>query len=278
VLIVTKIAELNEHLNHVRHKRRIGFVPTMGALHAGHLALISQSTERQYFTVCTIYVNPTQFNDQADLLRYPRTIEADIALLKESGCDLLFIPDNEEVYPPHQPIPTFDLGEIETILEGFYRPGHFKGVSQVVNRFFELVKPDFAFFGRKDYQQVMVIQKLLDVTGSSIQLQIVDTLREPDGLAMSSRNSLLEPEHRRDAHHIFRILNLASEQGRLLGIEQAKLFVKDEVSKLNGFRLEYFDIRHPQNLSLLERVKKGDVALIAVYAGRIRLIDNVIVN
>ncbi len=278
VLIVTKISALQHELDAIRGQRPIGFVPTMGALHQGHLSLIRQSIDNECFTVCSIFVNPTQFNDKGDLDRYPRTPENDIALLESAGCELLFMPTAEEVYPQGQVITSFDLGYLETILEGAFRPGHFKGVSQVVNRLFEIVRPNKAFFGRKDYQQLLIVKELVKITHSSIEIIAGETLREVDGLAMSSRNQLLIPEHRLKVGIIYKTLVEAGKLAKEHSIESAVAFVSQRFQALDDFRLEYFEIRDPSTLLVPATVQSGHIALIALFVGRVRLIDNITID
>ena len=278
LLIVSKILALERELTQIRGKRPIGFVPTMGALHEGHMSLIKQSLDNKCFTVCSIFVNPTQFNDKGDLERYPRTPELDISLLESAGCDLLFMPDAEEVYPTGVKIPSFELGYLETVLEGAFRPGHFKGVAQVVNRLFELVRPDQAFFGRKDFQQLMIIRELVRLTGNQVKIISGETLREADGLAMSSRNRLLTKEQRLKVGIIYKTLIAAGKIAKETSIEKASAFVAKEINALEGFQLEYFEIREAETLLIPSKVSSGNIALIALFVGKIRLIDNITID
>jgi len=278
VLIVSKIVDLERELARIRGKQPIGFVPTMGALHAGHLSLIKQSLENKCFTVCSIFVNPTQFNDKGDLDRYPRTPELDISLLKSTGCELLFMPEAEEVYPKGTPVPSFDLGYMETILEGAFRPGHFKGVAQVVNRLFELVRPDQAFFGRKDFQQLMIIRQLVKMTGRPVKIIAGETVREADGLAMSSRNRLLSIEQRSKVGIIYKTLLTAGKLAKDHSIAAASAFVESEINGIQAFRLEYFEIREAETLLIPTHARAGNIALIAMFVGKIRLIDNITID
>ena len=180
--------------------KSIGFVPTMGALHAGHISLIGESRSKTDITVCSIFINPKQFNDVRDFEKYPKTIEQDILLLEKSGADMIFMPAVDEIYPADKnEIPHYDLGYLEEILEGFYRPGHFQGVCRVVHRLLTIVHPDMLFLGQKDYQQYMVIRQMMNDCTISTPIHICPTLREPDGLAMSSRNMRLSPAGRQKA-------------------------------------------------------------------------------
>ncbi|MBL7910710.1 MAG: pantoate--beta-alanine ligase [Bacteroidia bacterium] len=279
MLIFTKIAELKGFLKQIKSAgHTVGFVPTMGALHNGHISLISISKKASNITVCSIFVNPTQFNDKADLKRYPRTPEKDAAFLEKAGCDVLFMPSVEEIYPTEKK-ETYDFGYLNTVLEGKYRPGHFNGVAQVVKRLFEIVEPDKAFFGSKDYQQVMIIKALVKQMHSTIEIVNCPILREEDGLAMSSRNMLLSEEERHIAALIPKIMEVAKQLALIKGVDEAKHFVNKEVERFEDMKLEYFEICDVD----LHEISKIDpsvkaIALIAVFVGKIRLIDNLALN
>jgi pantoate--beta-alanine ligase len=280
MLIFTKIAELKGFLQPIKSAgRNVGFVPTMGALHNGHISLISISKKACDITVCSIFVNPTQFNDKADLKRYPRMPEKDAAFLEKAGCDVLFMPSVEEVYPNGPVTEKYDFGYLNTVLEGKFRPGHFNGVAQVVKRLFELVEPNKAFFGSKDYQQVMIIKALVKQMHSPIEIVNCPILREADGLAMSSRNALLSEEERRIAALVPKIMQEAKHLALTSGIQRAKDHVAAEVLKVPIMKLEYFEVCDAE----LKEIPKIDtsvkaVALIAVFVGKIRLIDNLEIN
>jgi pantoate--beta-alanine ligase len=255
----------------------IGFVPTLGALHAGHISLIDISKKRAGVTVCSIFVNPTQFNDPKDFQKYPITLEKDIALLEAAGTDVLLLPEVADVYPGGtKGLETYELGYLETILEGKYRPGHFQGVCQVMRRLLDLVQPDHLFMGRKDYQQCMVVQRLLDIRGMKTELHRCPIFREADGLAMSSRNMRLTVEERARATAIYRAL-MALKGG---GTRQAAL----EILGRADFRVDYVEIADAETLEPVVdgagTVRDDDpgvreaVALIAAFQGEVRLIDN----
>jgi len=260
----------------------IGFVPTMGALHAGHLSLIESSLKANPVTVCSIFVNPTQFNDPKDFEKYPVTIEKDIELLANAGCDILFLPSVKEIYPDElSPALKYDLGYLERILEGKFRPGHFQGVCMVVRRLLEIVMPDNLYLGQKDYQQCMVIKKLLALTGLSkaILVNICPTLREPDGLAMSSRNVRLSEHERKKATAIFSNLSFIKENlttGDLKGLKETAFRNLSEV----GFKVEYIEIADANDLSIIDDWdgQKKLVALAAAFMTEVRLIDNILLN
>ncbi len=259
---------------------KIGFVPTMGALHEGHISLIKKSKSECDITVCSVFVNPTQFNDKKDLDKYPRTIENDVIALINAGCDLLFLPDVSDIYPEPS-VKKYDLGTLETVYEGSSRPGHFQGVCQVVDRLFEIVKPDAVFFGQKDYQQCMVISRLIDITPGfeNIEMNIVPTMREENGLAMSSRNMRLSDGQRANAATIYQTLIYLKEhlaQGDLSNI----LMSAYEKLVDGGFKPDYVSIADAKTLQPVENWDGGTplVALIAAFLGEVRLIDNMVLT
>lgn len=254
---------------------RIGFVPTMGALHDGHISLITISKKSTAFTVCSIFVNPTQFNDPADFKKYPITIEKDIALLEHAGTDVLFLPDGSELYPNGtKTLEHYELGRLESLLEGEFRPGHFQGVCQVMQRLLNIVRPDDLFMGEKDYQQCMVIQRLLQLIGLPAILHRCPILREPDGLAMSSRNVRLTPDQRTRSTAIFKALQQI-RRAWVPGVLPQPLMT-DAVALLGsaGFRTDYVSIADATTLEPLTAWKEEAVALIAAFQGDVRLIDN----
>lgn len=283
MILFKRAADLHKHIDNQRNSgKNIGFVPTMGALHEGHLSLIRKSKSATGLTVCSIFVNPTQFNDPADFEKYPITTDKDIALLLSAGCDLLFLPDVSEMYPDGmQTKSRYDLGEMETLLEGKFRPGHFQGVCQVVHRLLDQVQPDGLFLGQKDYQQCMVLSRLVQQTRyhELVKIHICPTLREQDGLAMSSRNRRLNDEERKKAVKISQLLNSLKEQlkpGDLQGLQDNAVKELDTA----GFRTDYVSIA---DAVTLEPVSYWDgkqplVALAAAFLGPVRLIDNLPLN
>jgi pantoate--beta-alanine ligase len=280
MLIFNKTKDLQAYIGlHKSKGKTIGFVPTMGALHLGHLSLIDSSQKKCDITICSIFVNPTQFNDKKDLECYPRTIEKDTAMLEKKGCHVLFIPLAEEVYP-EKTKEIFDFGILNKVLEGKFRTGHFNGVAQVVKRFFEIIKPDFAFFGSKDYQQVMIVKALVEQMHSSIEILACPILREKDGLAMSSRNALLNAEERRVAGLIPALLQKAKDIAQSNGIKSAKAFIAKETNLHRLMKLEYYEICDAETLNILSTVesRRKSISLIALYVGKIRLIDNIPIN
>jgi pantoate--beta-alanine ligase len=257
-----------------------GFVPTMGALHEGHISLVKTAISFCPAVAVSIFVNPTQFNDKEDLKNYPRTIGKDLEMLKKAmrTDDLVFIPTVEEIYPTEE-TRIFDFGSLTTIMEGLHRPGHFNGVAQVVSRLFEIIEPDIAFFGQKDFQQLAVVKELVRQTGNRVNIIGCPIVREEDGLAMSSRNRLLEPGIRENAPVIFRALTTASEMAKTSEIRKIKNYVESEINSTPGFSIEYFEIVDEKSLTPLEsrsQISNGVkyFGCIAVKAGKIRLIDN----
>ena len=256
--------------------KSVGLVPTMGALHAGHISLIKASKSQNHVTVGSIFVNPIQFNNPNDLLKYPRSLDKDILLLETEGCDVLFSPENNEMYPENATV-TLDFGVLDKVMEGQYRPGHFSGVALVVSKLFNIVEPDHAYFGQKDWQQFAIIRKLTEEMNFGVRLQSVSTLREPDGLALSSRNFRLSPEERKKAGVFYRGLSMAAKALKDgAGLGEVKKEVKRFIEDSEGVRLEYLELADSKNLNLLENVEESNqpILCIAGYVGEIRLIDN----
>lgn len=259
----------------------LGFVPTMGALHEGHLSLVGRAINDCPSVVVSIYVNPTQFNDREDLIRYPRTPEDDIALL--SGIlrknDYVLMPRDKEIYPEADNR-VFDFGNLDKIMEGIHRPGHFNGVAKVVSRLFDIVNPDIAYFGQKDFQQLVIIRELVRQYGYKVKIVACPIIRENDGLAMSSRNRLLDPQIRKNAGIIYKSLLSASQMIKSFDIPEIREYVVSNIESFDGFKVEYFEIVDETKLipvSFKKEMNSEKVyfACIAVKAGKIRLIDNI---
>ena len=253
----------------------IGFVPTMGALHEGHLALINTSKAENSITVCSIFVNPAQFNNAADLQKYPRTLDQDIRLLQSIECDVLFCPEPAEMYGTTSLI-QFDFGQLDKVMEGEFRPGHFSGVALVVSKLFHIVEPTVAYFGQKDWQQFAIINRLVKELNFNVALKSVPTVREQDGLAMSSRNMRLQADQRKEAVILFDSLNEARsllKKGK--SISDVKSVVQQRVNK-NDIRLEYFEVADSENLTVIKNVDESanPILCIAACVGDVRLIDN----
>ena len=254
----------------------VGFVPTMGALHAGHASLVERCRAENATVVVSIFVNPTQFNDKNDLKNYPRTEEADIALLESLGCDIAFVPSVEEVYP--QPdTRQFDFGAIGRVMEGAHRPGHFNGVAQVVSRLFSFVEPDRAYFGEKDFQQIAIIKAMCTQIGSRVEIVECPIKRESDGLAMSSRNTRLTTEQRRAAPVIHMTLAASVAQREWTDVEQTKKWVIEQIDSNELMKTEYYDLVDASTMQSIDSwAHEGAVyGCIAVKVGEVRLIDNI---
>ena len=280
MLIAKTNKELKKFLENSDINQKIGFVPTMGALHLGHLKLIEKSKKENLFTVVSIFVNPKQFNNKEDFNKYPITINEDIELLKSVNCDLLYIPTYEEIYPSGMTNVDIPLHNLDKVYEGEKRPGHFAGVAAVVHRLFSLVEPHKAFFGLKDFQQCLVIKNLRDQYFKNIRLKFCPTIREKSGLAMSSRNERLSPEARKKAALIFEILTKAKEIFQNESITETIRFVEKSFKKHPEFELEYFEIADEETLlsAKTKDTTKKYRGFIAVFIEKIRLIDNISLN
>lgn len=254
----------------------VGFVPTMGALHSGHISLIERAKKENDLCVCSIFVNPIQFNNPDDFKRYPVRTEKDITMLQDAGCDVLFNPDKHEMYP--EPVDTkYDFGELEKVMEGAFRPGHFNGVAIVVKRLFEIIEPDKAYFGEKDYQQLQIIRMLVKMEQIPVTIVPCPIVRDADGLALSSRNALLSEHERAVAPTIAAILNECSSLAHQMSVPEVKSFVQSKIRAVPEFKLEYFEIADGTTLQPVSAWSKSDHirAFIAVYLHNVRLIDNV---
>jgi len=279
--IFKQIAPLRTYLDRFRKSEKsIGLVPTMGALHRGHISLIQTSKSQNTVTVATIYVNPTQFNNPKDLQKYPKTPEMDMEMLQEAGCDVVFIPENPEMYA-EEPVLKFDFGHLNKVMEGKFRPGHFSGVALVVSKLFNIVQPNRAYFGQKDWQQFAVIRQLVSELKFNFELYSVPILRETDGLAMSSRNLRLSQAQRSNAvvfHQALVMAKNALAAGE--GLETVKKAVFDMVNSKPEIKLEYFELADSRTLTILDTVDNGflPILCIAGFAGEIRLIDNMFLD
>jgi len=280
MVIFKKITDIKDYIS--IEGKSVGFVPTLGALHEGHISLISKAREGGGLVVCSIFINPTQFNDKADFEKYPITIDTDVIMLTEAGCDVLFLPSVDEIYPggPGN-IKSYEFGYLETILEGAQRPGHFKGVGQVVGRLLEIVQPQNLYLGQKDYQQCMVVTKLLEMMSieNKTKIVIANTIREQDGLAMSSRNRRLTETQRLLASTIYKCLvSIKSKQT----IDGFSIVQKEciDLLKQKGFIPEYVALADARDLTILNEydTARPMIALIAAKLGDVRLIDNMLLN
>lgn len=277
--IFTTRKALSEYLSKERDNgRSIGFVPTMGALHNGHLSLIKNAAERTDLVVVSIFVNPTQFNDVKDLIKYPRPLDEDLAKLKTVKCDVLFIPEINEMYPENEYWEP-DLEGLDLILEGKHRPGHYKGVTQIVKKLFDAIKPDVAFFGQKDYQQFLIVSKMVSKSGSDIELVMCPIIREKDGLAMSSRNVYLSDQEHHMALMLFRVLEQVKKDFEIKTVAELKNNAIRSLQATAGLSPEYFEICNSTSLEpVLNKKEKNIIALVAARIGSTRLIDNIILR
>lgn len=275
--IIKYIYELKKCLAEEREEgKSIGFVPTMGALHDGHLSLVRHCTVENDICVVSIFVNPTQFNDKKDLANYPRTLDADCALLEPMGCDYVFVPSDKEIYPePDRRI--FEFGPITDVMEGVFRPGHFNGVAQVVSKLFQIVEPDNAYFGEKDFQQIAVIKSMVNLLKLPVRIVSCPILREKDGLALSSRNIRLTPNQRHIAPIIAATLKESTNFVSSKSVEDVIIWVIQKLDNLPQLRVEYYEIVDSLTLQPINSWNASDepIGCIAVFCGEVRLIDNI---
>ena len=275
VKLLKTIQELRSLLDSQHDGGSVGFVPTMGALHRGHLSLVEAAARENPLVVVSIFVNPTQFNNPDDLKRYPRNLKSDLQLLESAGANIVFAPEVEEIYPEPD-TRKFDFGALVQMMEGKYRPGHFNGVAQVVSKLFEIVKPDKAYFGLKDFQQLAVINKMVKMLGIPVEIVPCPIVREESGLAMSSRNELLTSEERKNAAMIYHTLRRASELSGEKTVGETESWVIKTVNKNPFLNVEYFEIVDFETLQPVQswNHKGRKIVCIAVYCGNVRLIDN----
>jgi pantoate--beta-alanine ligase len=271
---------LQDYLSSLDASISIGFVPTMGALHEGHLSLFKRARKENEILVVSIFVNPTQFDNKEDLVKYPQTLDNDFELLKSVNCDLVFIPTAKEIYDGHVVSAHFDFDGLEFVMEGEHRKGHFDGVGTIVKRLFEIVNPDKAYFGEKDFQQLQIIKKLVEQQQMPVEIIGCDIYREKDGLAMSSRNVRLLKKHRQEAPFIYKTLLKAKEKFKTKTITEVVDWVEKEFKKNSILKLEYFEITSEKTLKFSKRKRKGSNyrGFLAVFAGNVRLIDNIRLN
>ncbi|MDR1810232.1 MAG: pantoate--beta-alanine ligase [Prevotella sp.] len=277
MLLVRTVAGLQNALSSLRLlNKSVGFVPTMGALHEGHISLVKKCIEDNDVSVVSIFVNPTQFNDKNDYQKYPRSLERDTALLSDIDTDFVFAPDESEIYPETDER-QFDFGLIDKVMEGKFRPGHFNGVAQVVSRLFDIVKPDTAYFGEKDFQQLAIIREMVKQLNLPLQIIGMPILREDSGLAMSSRNERLSAEQRKKAAAIYAALRESAKKAVSLPVRTVAENVVSTINSVDGLEVEYYDIVDGNTLRTIENWNdtKYAVGCIAVFCGEVRLIDNI---
>lgn len=275
--VVKTISELKSLISGYKQENKtVGLVPTMGALHAGHKSLVDRARKENDIVVVSVFVNPTQFNNKQDLATYPRTEERDCALLEAAGCDVVFMPAVEEVYPEPDNR-QFDLGAVAEVMEGAHRPGHFNGVAQIVSKLFSFVEPDRAYFGEKDFQQIAVIRKIVQLEGFKLQIVACPIKREDDGLALSSRNVRLTAEQRQLAPNIYRVLKESCNFAKSHTVAETEKFVVDSLNALPQMEVEYYSIVDALTMQPVSDWADADsiTGCITVYCGEVRLIDNI---
>lgn len=275
--VIRTVSELTDQLDRLREKgQTIGLVPTMGALHAGHLSLMTRARAENDVVVASVFVNPTQFNNPDDLRTYPRTEEADCRLLEQAGVDFAFIPTVEEIYPEPD-TRVFDLGPVAEVMEGAMRPGHFNGVAQIVSKLFVWTLPTRAYFGEKDFQQIAVIRRMASLEGFDIDIVSCPIKREDDGLALSSRNTRLTPQQRAIAPAIHRILTESLGWAKSMTVDEVKKRVTEEIDAVDGLRTEYYEIVDHLTMQPVSDWSATElpVGCVTVYCGDVRLIDNI---
>lgn len=275
MIVLRTIKDLKKLLQNFKSEgKSIGFVPTMGALHAGHISLVDNCVKNNDVTVVSIFVNPTQFNDKTDLDKYPRTLDADCELLNTNGADIVFAPTVDEIYPEPD-TRVFDFGQIDKVMEGAHRPGHFNGVAQVVSKLFDIVSPDRAYFGEKDFQQIAVIKDMVRQLSLPVNIVTVPIVREDSGLALSSRNQRLSAEQKQQASNIYK--TLLESKDLHLPIDKTIEFVLDKINNTDGLTVEYFTIVDGNSLQSVNEWNNTTYAVgcIAVFCGDVRLIDNI---
>lgn len=277
--IIESVKELTQVVATAKQQgKKIGLVPTMGALHEGHLSLVKKSLDENDITIVSIFVNPTQFNNPVDLERYPRREQEDFKLLAREGVDIAFAPSVEEIYPVDMvDAREFNLGNVAEVMEGKHRPGHFQGVAQIVNKLFLLCRPYRAYFGMKDFQQIIVIKEMVKSEGLDVEIIACPIVRDEDGLALSSRNLLLDEAQRKAAPEIYFTLQKSVEYSHSHSVEETKRKVVDTLNNIPGFRVEYFEIVNGETLVPMDEWSEAPfiVGCITVYVGEIRLIDNI---
>lgn len=278
MLITKTISETNaEVLKFRKAGKTIGFVPTMGALHQGHISLQEKSRRENDVTVCSIFVNPIQFNNPEDLEKYPRTEDVDLKMLKEAGCHMVFMPSATEMYPEENKI-VFDFGHLDKVMEGQFRPGHFNGVAVVVKKLFDIVQPHRAYFGEKDFQQLAIIKALVKMLQIPVEIVPCPTLREASGLAMSSRNERLNSKDRETASIIYKTMWLAKEKIPSMLPQELEKWIIQELNSITGLQTEYFNLVDAETLLPVHEWKTGQPVrgCLAAYIGGVRLIDNIL--
>lgn len=275
--IIRKVSELKSSVLAAKGEgKSVGLVPTMGALHAGHMSLVERARKENDIVVVSVFVNPTQFNNKEDLRTYPRTEESDCRLLESAGCDIVFMPSVDEVYP-QEDTRVFDLGPVAEVMEGKFRPGHFNGVAQVVSKLFSFVNPDRAYFGEKDFQQIAVIRRMVELEGFKLEIVACPIKREPDGLALSSRNVRLSPTQREIAPNIHKVMDESLGYAKTHTVAETIAYVADKINAFPEMEVEYYEIVDGNTMQPVGNWDDSNyvVGCITVYCGDVRLIDNI---
>ena len=276
--IIRLKAELQKEIQILKSaEKTIGFVPTMGALHAGHIALVNQCVAENEICIVSVFVNPTQFNNIGDLEKYPRTLEKDAEMLEKAGCKLIFAPEPTEIYDNEELNNrfTFDFAGLDSVMEGKFRPGHFNGVVQIVSKLFQVIQPDQAYFGEKDFQQLAIIHRMVDIMNFNIKIIDCPIVREPSGLAMSSRNERLSSEQRKKAVEISKVLHESRNFAAQFSPAELAHWVIEKINASNDLEVEYYDIVNSTSLQTINSWTEPAVGCIAVFCGEVRLIDNI---
>ena len=278
--VISSVYQLTVFLANRPNKGSIGFIPTLGALHRGHASLIKKSLSQNAISICSIFVNPTQFNNKTDFKNYPNKLNKDIKLLRAIGCDVAFTPSKEAIYPDGFTSKELDFGSLDKVMEGESRPGHFNGVAMVVSRLFEIIKPKKAYFGEKDFQQLAIIKSLTAQKFKGIEIVPCSTFREKDGLAMSSRNLLLNKRYRAAAPRIYQRLLAIQDRAKNTSVSEIRSWIENIFKKDEDLVLEYFEIADAKSLKKSYRWSDfpEHVACVAVFAGTTRLIDNILLE
>jgi pantoate--beta-alanine ligase len=278
--IISRVSELEIFLSKTSKDKSLGFVPTMGALHPGHISLVEKAISQNDISLCSIFVNPAQFNDTGDLDKYPNQLDADLKLLEKTGCDIVFTPSKTEIYPEGFTAKSYDFGNLDKVMEGETRPGHFEGVALVVSRLFDIVQPQKAYFGEKDFQQLAIIRLLASQNYKNIEIVPCPILREADGLAMSSRNLLLDEKYRSAAPRIHKRLLHVKKHANTKSVSELKQWIVQEFKQDPDLKLEYFEISDADGLQSSTQWSDHQVhiACIACFAGSVRLIDNILLE
>ena len=275
--VYKKKSELEAYLNAIRGIKSTGFVPTMGALHSGHLSLIEESKKDCEITICSIFVNPKQFNNSDDYANYPNNLNEDLEKLKKLNCDIVYTPKINDLYANEEKVKEFDFGPLANIMEGKFRPGHFNGMATVIEKFFNIINPTKAFFGQKDLQQLQIVKALVHQMNIPIEIKGIPTVREENGLAKSSRNELLSVNSKNEATLIYKCLNYCLNN-KEKGVRALKLYIQDQFKKQDNLELEYAEITSLKNLLPISKweAENENAICIGAYIDSVRLIDNII--